>query len=424
MLLNEYEKPTKEHYKIFGLSWAGWIFDFYDLMLFSFLITPMGSELGFSDMTMSIAIGTSLLATAIGGIIFGALGDKYGRKRVLQWTILIYSFGALLCGFTWDAVSLIIFRMITGFGVGGEWATGQIYISETFPAKIRGRFGGIMQTGAPLGIILAAIVGGFIEPAIGWRFCFMISVIPALIVVLIRKNLKESDLWIKNKGHTDSKSRFKDEYKKLISKDYRKIFLLCLVLCIFGMSAYWFTYTWLPEYLTGKGLSLVNSAIWVIIVQVGGFLGYLSFGFVSDRIGRRPAFTIYGIIMAIGISMITILWNYVITIPYLILVFMFLVGFGTGFFGGYGPLFSEVFPTQIRNTGMGTVFNLSRGVQFFTPIMISLISLYADMSYGIFLAALFALLSAIWIWLLPETKGTILEDVDEKDKLLKDSENI
>jgi len=190
------------------------------------------------------------------------------------------------------------------------------------------------------------------------------------------------------------------------------------------MSAYWFTYTWLPEYLTGKGLSLVNSAIWVIIVQVGGFLGYLSFGFVSDRIGRRPAFTIYGIIMAIGISMITILWNYVITIPYLILVFMFLVGFGTGFFGGYGPLFSEVFPTQIRNTGMGTVFNLSRGVQFFTPIMISLISLYADMSYGIFLAALFALLSAIWIWLLPETKGTILEDVDEKDKLLKDSENI
>jgi MFS family permease len=418
MLLNEYKKPTREHYKIFGLSWAGWIFDFYDLMLFSFLLIPISKELGFSNLMISYAIGIALLATAIGGIFFGALADKYGRKKVLELTIIVYSIGAFLSGFTFSIWSLLLFRIITGFGVGGEWATGQTYISETFPPNLRGRFGGIMQTGAPLGIMLASVVGGLLSPIIGWRYCFMLSVIPALIVVYMRRNLQESDMWIENKGETDKKDRFVNEFKLLVSKEYRKIFLLSLVLCIFGMSAYWFTYTWLPDYLYAeRGLSLVKSALWVIIVQVGGFLGYASFGYVSDKIGRRPTFTIYGVIMAIGISMITIFWGVVESNPQMILFFMFLVGFGTGFFGGFGPLFSEVFPTRIRNTGMGTVFNLSRGVQFLTPVVIALISASSQMSYGIFLAAIFAILCGLWIWTFPETKGIKLSKLEEENKI-------
>lgn len=414
MLLNEYEKPTKEHYKILGLSWAGWTFDFYDLMLFSFLLIPISSELGFSNFMISIAIGSSLLATAIGGIIFGGLADKYGRKKVLQWTIIIYSLGALLCAFTWSVPSLIIFRIITGLGVGGEWATGQTYISETFPPHLRGKYGGLMQTGAPLGIILASLVGGFLEPIIGWRFCFLLSVIPALIVIIIRRHLQESDLWLKNKGKNKDKGRFFREFKSLVSKKHRKIFLISLILCIFGMSAYWFTYTWLPEYLHAeRGFSLASSAIWVIITQIGAFFGYLSFGLVSDKIGRRPTFTIYGFIMAIGISMITIFWDLIVATPNIILIFMFTVGFGTGFFGGFGPLFSEVFPTKIRNTGMGTVFNLSRGVQFLTPVIIAMVGASAQMSIGIFLAAIFAIICGLWIWTFPETKGIKLQTVDE-----------
>ena len=412
MLMNEEHKLNKDHYMIFGLSWAGWVFDFYDLVLFTFLVSHLQTSLHFSHHMLSLCLGLSLFATGLGGIIFGALGDKYGRKKILQWTIIIYSLGTLLCAFSWDFYSLLIFRFITGLGVGGEWATGQIYISETFPDKLRAKFGAFMQSGAPIGVILASLVGGLLTPIIGWRMTFVVSIFPAIIVILIRKYLKESDVWIQNKDEYVNKNIIK-EFKELISKKHRKIFLISLVLCIFGMSAYWFTYSWLPTYLAKeRGLAVVTTTLGVILIQCGDFFGYTSFGFVCEKLGRRPAFTIYSFIMGISIAMITVFWHQINQIPNLIHVFMFLTGFGTGFFGGFGALFSELFPTKIRNTAVGTVFNLARGVQFITPVIITLIASYYDLSYGIAVAALFAILVGLWIWVFPETKGTCINELD------------
>lgn len=157
-------------------------------------------ELNLSNLQLSYVIGSSLLATAIGGVIFGVLADKYGRRTVLQWTIIIYSVGAFLCAFANSFLVLILFRVITGLGVGGEWATGQTYIGETFLARLRGRFGYIMQTGAPIGIILASIVGGMLALTIGWRLAFMISILPAIIVIFIRRSIPESDEWLQRQA--------------------------------------------------------------------------------------------------------------------------------------------------------------------------------------------------------------------------------
>jgi MFS family permease len=436
-LLNQYDKPISIHFKIFGLSWAGWVFDFYDLILFTFLIIPIGQELHLSNIMLSYAIGISLAATALGGVIFGFLSDRYGRKTVLQWTIVVYSLGAFLCGFAVSLESLILFRIITGLGVGGEWATGQTYIGETFPAKFRGRYGSLMQTGAPIGIALASVVGGILEPNIGWRMCFFLSIIPALMVIYIRKGLPESDLWVERKEsgikivkkHVKTFINIKSEicegikrfennetsnkFLMLLTKKYRKNFILALLLATMGLSAYWFTYSWMPDYLySERHFSLTKSAFWIIVTQIGGFLGYLSFGYVADRIGRRPTYTIYCFLMATGLVMITVLWDLVVGYPAVILSFMFIVGFGTGFFGGYGPLFSELFPTIIRNTASGSAFNLGRGVQFFTPVIIALIASRYNLSLGIFLAAIFAILTGIFIWTFPETKGRDLEELE------------
>ncbi len=411
MLMNEQTKLNKHHYRIFALSWAGWVFDFYDLVLFTFLVTQLQSSLHFSAEMLSLCLGLSLFATGFGGIIFGALGDQYGRKKVLQWTIIIYSIGTLLCAFTWDFYSLLIFRFITGLGVGGEWATGQTYINETFPDNLRAKFGAFMQSGAPIGVILASIVGGLVTPIIGWRLTFLVSIIPALTVIFIRRYLDESDVWLQNKDKYVNKNILK-EFRELIRAEHRKIFLISLVLCIFGMSAYWYTYSWLPTYLEQeRGLALLGTTFGVIIIQMGDFTGYTTFGFVAEKLGRRPAFTIYSFIMALGISMITIFWNQIVQVPELLYVFMFLTGFGTGFFGGFGALFSELFPTKIRNTAVGTVFNLARGAQFITPVIITTVATYFDLSYGIAIAALFALLVGIWIWVFPETKGTAINDL-------------
>ncbi len=410
-LLNQSEKITPVHYKILGMSWAGWVFDFYDLILFTFLLLPISREYGFSDMQMSFVLGASLAATAVGGVIFGMLSDRFGRRPILQITILTYSVGTFLSGISGSFWLLMIFRILTGLGVGGEWGTGQTYIGETFPAKVRGKYCAMMQTGAPLGIALASVVGGLIEPLIGWRMCFFVSLLPAVLILFIRRHLPESDVWLlrkKTAGSTGTKVRFPglQQFRTLFSPANRKFFSLGLVLAIFDMSAYWLTYSWMPGYLLHqRNFSLTKSAFWILVTQTGGFLGYLLFGYVADKLGRRPAYSIYSVIMALGLVMVTLCWDYIVMYPLIILFFMFLVGFGTGMFGGFGSLFSELFPTSIRSTAMGSAFNLARGVQFFTPVIISAIAMKYQLSGGIALAALFALLTGAWIWTFPETKG-------------------
>src|SRR5512143_531602 len=135
-------------------------------MMFSFLPIPIKKTLGLSDASLSLLLGSTLAATALGGILFGYLADRFGRKTVLSWTILVYSLGAFSCGFAQGVWWLLASRVITGLGVGGEWAAGQTLVGETFPARMRARFAGVMQTGAPLGIALASLVGGFLEPAL------------------------------------------------------------------------------------------------------------------------------------------------------------------------------------------------------------------------------------------------------------------
>jgi len=413
-LLNEYEQLSSSHYKILAMSWAGWVFDFYDLILFTFLLIPISKEYHFTDLEMSYVLGSTLAATAIGGVIFGILSDRFGRRPVLQLTILTYSIGTFLSGLANCFWMLMTFRVFTGLGVGGEWGTGQTYIGETFPAKVRGRYCSVMQTGAPIGIALASVVGGMLSPVIGWRACFYISLLPAILVLFIRRNLPESDLWIYRKkiintGLTIVKEKWGSgikQFLRLFSKTNRKYFILGLVLAIFDMSAYWLTYSWMPGYLhEQRNFTLTKSAFWILVTQAGGFLGYLGFGFIADRIGRRPTYSIYSVIMALGLIMVTIFWDYIVMFNFIILGFMFMVGFGTGMFGGFGSLFSELFPTSVRSTAMGSAFNLARGIQFFTPVIISIIAMKYGLGGGISLAALFALLTGIWIWTFPETRG-------------------
>jgi len=412
--LNESEKPTGKHYVILGMSWAGWLFDFYDLMMFSFLLIPIKMTLGLSDASLSLLLGSTLAATALGGILFGYLADRFGRKTVLSWTILVYSLGTFACGFAQGVWWLLVFRVITGLGVGGEWATGQTLVGETFPARMRARFAGVMQTGAPLGIALASVVGGFLLPALasafgsewGWRGCFFLSVLPALLVVVIRRFMPESDVWLERRrraaepegGHLSD---------LLLTPGLRRLFLLGLVLALTDMSAYWFTYSWMPKYLYDNlGFSMARSGLWMLVAQAGGLLGYLAFGVFADWKGRRPAYTGFSLIWAVGLVAITLFWSRIAAWPWLALAFMFMVGFGTGNFSGYGPIFSEIFPTKVRNTAMGTAFNLARGVQFFTPLIITQVATRYGLGGGISLAVFFAVFTGLWVWTLPETRGT------------------
>src|SRR5437870_4653916 len=391
--------PPALHYRILTLTWAGWLFDFYDLILYTFLLAPISRELGLGRAAHAVLLGASLGATALGGALFGYLADRHGRRAVLQWSILTYSAGTVLCGLTPGIATLLVARLVTGLGVGGEWAIGHALLAESVPARLRGRFGALLQTGAPVGVGLAALVGSFVAPRIGWRAAFILSGLPALLVTAIRRTLPESDLWLARRGAAPPVG-------ELLAPGLRRIAGLAFGLAVLNMSSYWFTYTWLPTYLTEeRGLSIAASGWKILVVVLGELLGYASFGWVSDRFGRKPAFSLYATLMAAGLVSITLLWRAIVGWPPLLLLCLWLVGFGTGTWSNFGPMFAELFPTRLRTTAVGSVFNAARGAQFVAPLVVAAMARHHGLGGGIALAAGFALAAAGWVWLLPETRG-------------------
>lgn len=387
------------------LCWAGWVFDFYDLILYSFLLIPIGQEFGFTKPQLSWIFSLTLLMTGAGGIVFGALSDRYGRKRVLQWTIVTYCLGTFLCGFAHKFWWLLFWRAVTGLGVGGEWGIGHALISETLPARRRGWFGALMQSGAAFGVGLAAIMGAFFAPLFGWRLTFMISALPAAMVILVRRFMPESDVWLQHKleGDLPSSRRLLGD---LFGPAFRKITLLTFVLTAFNMCAYWFTYTWFPGYLKEvKHLSITQSGWWTLAIVLGQIVGYTSFGLFSDAMGRKRAFTLFAILMGGGLTCIAFAWDFFYAHPYLLVVLMIVTGIGTGNWSNFGPMFAELYPTRIRSTALNTIYNLARATQFVTPILIGVLALRYGLVTGILLGAFFSFAAGLWIWLLPETRG-------------------
>src|ERR1700712_193686 len=191
------ELPVADHFPVrtWLIAFAGWMFDFYDLVLFSFLLIPIGRELNLTETQEAVLLGTALGASGIGGIVFGYLSDGIGRKAALMWTVCIYSLGTALTACATGPLTLCLFRFLTGLGVGGEWAVGHTLISESTPKHFRGRGSALLQAGEPVGVALAAVVGLLLAPLVGWRLVFLLSSLSAVIAIIARRYLPESSVW-------------------------------------------------------------------------------------------------------------------------------------------------------------------------------------------------------------------------------------
>ncbi|MDQ0188864.1 MFS transporter [Alicyclobacillus cycloheptanicus] len=403
-MLRDAASITSTHRRILLATTLGWIFDFYDFVLFTYLMIPMSQQLHFTTNQTAEAIALSLMFTGLGGIFFGFVADKIGRKPTLMITITLYSIGGILMMFTQTYGWMIFARAVTGFGVGGEWGVGQSLLAETVPAKLRGRFGAVMHSGLSVGIILAYIIGAFVAPHLGWRLTFGTAVIALLIVLPVLAGVPESDVW-KNR-----------EVGKVARVPLRLIFqgktpwyaLAALILMTLEFTGYWLLTTWFPTYMqTQRHMTIGHSALWLILLNVGGFLGYTSTGFIADRFGRRKVLAVYKIIEAAAVVPITLFWTGNTAV---LLICMFFIGFGGGGTAVVGPIFSEVFPGPVRSTVSNSVFNIGRGLTFFMPLVVA--ALATTVGFGTLLstASIFFVVMAILVWVFPETRGKVLTD--------------
>jgi len=384
----------------------GWMLDSMDVMLYSMVLAHMMRDLGMTEGKAGLMASLTLASSAAGGTLFGILADRVGRSRALLASILVYSIFTSACGLAQNVAQLALFRILLGLGMGGEWACGAALVAETWPSRHRGKAMGVMQSSWAIGYALAAGLTALVLPRWGWRAVFFAGVAPALVTFWIRRNVPEPEIWRRSKETAGTKSGISG-LSKLWQGEYGRHLAVTTLANAGTMFAWWGLFTWIPAYLSlpasrgGAGLSIVNTSTWIIVMQVGMWLGYVSFGFISDRIGRKKTYVGYIFTAAAIVPVYGSTRD-----PTCLLLIGPLIGFfGTGYFSGFGAITAEIFPTAIRASAQGITYNLGRGVSAAAPFAVGRLSSKHGLGFAFLLTSVAFWLAGLVALLLPETHG-------------------
>jgi len=409
-----YKVINKQQRAVLIASCCGWMLDSFDLMIFSFTMAAIMAEFHSNPGMMGLIATIGMFAAAFGGFAIGALSDRIGRVKAMTTTILLYSLGSLACGFSQDYWQLLALRAVVGVGLGGQWTAGAALISETWPKEHRGKALGIMQSSYAAGSVLAALVASPIIMAFGWRWLYIIGVLPALLLFYIGKHVKEPEIWQRqNKMETDcgtKSSRVLEIFKK---GNFGKLFL-GTIFAGFIMLATIPVGVWLPMYIGtpvsngGAGVTGVSISLMTFPFYFGMILGTLSFGFLSDKYGRKNVFKIY-LLFAFITWVLMVYIAPISKIAYLVL--SPISGFlGIASYAGLGMVLSEMFRTRIRATAMGFCYNIARifgGI--YITLMGVLLPVFGLKNLLVFLG-IFFLCAFVTAFFLKETVGIELEE--------------
>jgi MFS family permease len=384
----------------------GWMLDAFDVMLFALVLPSVRADLGLTSAQAGYLGSVMLVAAAAGGVGFGWVADRFGRTRGLMLSVLLYSVFTFACGFANTLGQFVVFRIFLGLGMGGVWTSGAALVSESWPAEHRGKALGFMQSGWAIGYAAAVLVSGFVQPRYGWRAVFFIGILPALFTLWVQRRVKEPAIWT-------AASRTGTPSPGLGSIFKSGILGLTIVLTLMNtctLFAWWGFNLWLPSYLKsspqqgGVGLGTAATTSYLFIMQAGMWFGYVTFGFVSDRFGRKKTYVTYLLSAAVLLAIYV-----TVRVPVALLVLGPFVAFAaTGYFSGFGAVTAEVYPTSVRATAQGFTYNIGRLVSAAAPFLVG--SLADTHGFGAALlvcSAAFVAAAILWIWI-PETKGRAL----------------
>jgi MFS family permease len=417
-----YRTITREQWRVLLAAKFGWMLDAMDFMLYTVAVEQLRSYFSFGDDTAGLLGTVTLVMSGVGGTIFGYVADRFGRTRALMGTILLFSLASLGAATSQTVLQLMLWRALLGIGMGGEWASGAVLVSETFPAALRNRAISIMQSGWALGYMAAAIAGALIlgSPALGdeaWRYLFLVGVIPAFFTLWIRRNVHESETWKAQKAEAALAGKPTNPFAVIFGRALLGRTLLIILLGSAVQFANWGVFFWLPAFLArpvvdgGAGLGIVRSLQFLIPVQIGAYIGYLTFGFIADHLGRRRTFVLYMIAAAIVVP----LYGTVARSPQALLLIGPFVGyFGYGYFSMFGGFVAELYPAAVRATGQGTSYNIGRMAGAVAPYTIGAIATAFGLGIGVALSltSAFFLLAAVLIFTLPDREGQPLDELE------------
>jgi MFS family permease len=384
----------------------GWMFDGFDIMAYSLVLTAVVSEFAVSR-TVGGALGSlTLAASAFGGWFFGRLADRHGRRIGIVASVVTYGLFTALCGFAGAVWQLAVFRFMLGLGMGGAWTTGVALVSESWPDRHRGKAVGVMQSAWAVGYGGAALVAALVVPRFGWRMMFWLGALPILAALWVYRTVEEPEIWRSSQGSRGSRGSLGVIFKS----PYRQITASLILLSFCTLYAYWAFNFWVPSYLSlpadqnGVGLGGNAVAALLIAMNVGGWCGYVLYGYVSDRFGRRRSFVTYLLASAV----LVVAYGSTTSARTLLMLGPVVAFFSTGYFSGFGAIIAELYPTSVRATATGFTFNIGRVGSALAPFLIA--TLAQTRGFGVaFSTASAALVLGALMWaFIPETKGRAL----------------
>ncbi len=345
-----YKSGTPREKKTFWACYAGWALDSYDMQMFSFLLPTLIGIWGLTKGEAGIVGTSALLSAALGGWIAGILSDRFGRVRILIFTVCWFTFFGVVAGFAQNFEQLLVARTFQGLGFGGEWAIGVALMAEVINPKNRGRALGFVQSGFALGwagaVLVVTGILAYFPAEYAWRLAFWVGVIPALIVIFIRRNVKDSDAFKKSqKLDTDKAS-----IGTVFSTKYIKVSMLASMLVIGLQAGCYVILVWTPAMMAERGVVHGSLILTILIMALGSLCGFATTAYMADRLGRRPTL----MTLSLASWVVTVAYMFVPLNPLVAHVMGFLVGaLAIGMFAALGPFLSELFPTQVRTTCMG-----------------------------------------------------------------------
>ena len=433
---------SRWHRNFFVLAFLGVMFDAADFALFGAALPPVAREFGLGPAQAGLLATVGLIGAFLGALFWGTLSDYVGRRTSFQATVGIFAVFTGLVAASWNVLSLIVFRFLSNFGLGGEVPVTATLSSEFSPARIRGRMAGNILAAFPLGLVVAALLSLAIIPHFGWRALFIVGVVPAALLFFVRRYMPESVRFSLSKGRIAEAEQTvaeiemralgrrlsADEVKEIAQKAKPEVGVPASV-TVFELLArerakstllLWivsFCFLWssngilfmLPTILQQRGIPLSQAISFQLVQAVGGVLGYSACAFLVDRFGRRPVLFLYyfvGAFFHLWFAMSSGMWMYVAA---------FWVGWvNPGVYGSTAVYVSELYPTHMRSTAVGWFFGIGRIGSFLAPAVVGFMLAYGAGAYVLHTFALTYLLAAIALFLVGiETKGRILEEITQ-----------